>query len=69
LSRVARHAGEEAGAFAIQVDIVVDEERVARADAVFLTATDKQRQKDPAQRELTFLFIKATRPGQARTRR
>src|SRR4051794_34059607 len=42
--RIIAHAGEEAGGFAPEADIVIDEMRVVRADAVFLTPTDKFRQ-------------------------
>jgi hypothetical protein len=48
MSRVARHVGEEAGSFATELDIVMAEDRVVRADAVFLTAADKQRQTEAA---------------------
>jgi Uma2 family endonuclease len=60
MSRVALHAGEAAGSFATEVDIVVDEDRVARADAAFLTPADKQRQRETA--------LAAGRKDLARTR-
>jgi len=60
MSRVALHIGEDAGSFATEVDIVVDEDRVARADAAFLTPADKQRQREAA--------LAAGRQDLARTR-
>ncbi len=48
ISRVVLHIGEEAGRFATEVDIVVDEDSVARAYAAFLTPADKQRQREAA---------------------
>ncbi len=48
ISRVVLHIGEEVGSFATEVDIVVDEDRVARADAAFLTAAEEQRQREAA---------------------
>jgi Uma2 family endonuclease len=60
ISRVVLHTGEAAGSFATEVDIVVDEDRVARADAAFLTPADKQRQRDAA--------LAAGRKDLARTR-
>ena len=58
--RITVHTGEGAGSFATEVDIVVDEDRVARADAAFLTPADKQRQRDAA--------LAAGRKDSARTR-
>ncbi len=58
--RVVARIGEEAGSFATEVDIVVDEDRVARADAAFLTPADKQRQREAA--------LAAGRKDLARTR-
>ena len=46
--RVTTHVGEEAGSFATEVEIVVDEDRVARADAVFLTPVEERRQREAA---------------------
>jgi Uma2 family endonuclease len=46
--RVTTHIGEAAGSFAPEVDVVVDEDRVARADAVFLTPDQKLRQREAA---------------------
>jgi len=60
ISRVVLHTGEAAGSFATEVDIVVSEDRVARADAAFLTPADKQRQRDAA--------LAAGRKDLARTR-
>jgi len=45
---VTSHVGLKAGRFASEVDIVVDEIRVARADAVFLTPAEKRRQEQAA---------------------
>jgi Uma2 family endonuclease len=45
---VTAHAGLKAGSFAPECDIVVDEDRVARADAVYLTPTQKQLQEKAA---------------------
>jgi Uma2 family endonuclease len=46
--RITRHVGEEVGSFATEVEIVVDEDRVARADAVYLTPAEEQRQREAA---------------------
>jgi Uma2 family endonuclease len=46
--RVVRHIGEEIGSFASEVEIVVDEDRVVRADAVFLTPAEEARQREAA---------------------
>lgn len=46
--RVIAHVGEKVGSFATEVEIVVDEDRVVRADAVFLTPAEKQRQRRAA---------------------
>src|SRR5579862_2711709 len=45
---VTTHIGLKAGSFSTEVDIVVDEHRVARADAVFLTPDSKKRQTQAA---------------------
>jgi Uma2 family endonuclease len=45
---VMQHIGRKAGGFAAEVDVVVDEDRVVRADAVFLTVAQKKRQKAAA---------------------
>src|SRR5450759_3157408 len=50
MSLVKAHATESGfpGSFAPEVDIVIDEQRVLVADAVFLTPSDKQHQQDAA---------------------
>jgi hypothetical protein len=69
------HIGLKAGRFATEVDIVVDEIRVARADAVFLTPAEKRRQvkaalsagfKDPRRTRILIpptLIIECVSPG------
>jgi hypothetical protein len=69
------HIGLKAGSFSTEVDIVVDEIRVARADAVFLTAAEKRRQakaalsagyKDPRRTRILIpptLIIECISPG------
>jgi Uma2 family endonuclease len=42
------HIGEKVGSFASEVEIVVDEDRVVRADAAFLTPEEELRQRDAA---------------------
>ena len=46
--RVTRHIGEEAGSFAAEVDIIIDDCRIARADAVFMTLAQETRQNEAA---------------------
>ena len=46
--RITSHVGEKAGSFAPECDIVVDEDRVARADAAYLTPAQKQLQEKAA---------------------
>jgi Uma2 family endonuclease len=48
MRQIEDHIGSEAGSFAPEVEIVVDEDRVARADAAFLTPTEKRRQNKAA---------------------
>jgi len=76
ISRVVGHIGEGAGSFATEVEIVVDEDRVARADAAFMTASEEQRQqsaalaagrKDPERTRILIppsLIIECVSPGQ-----
>src|SRR3982751_5119132 len=45
---VISHIGLKAGSFSTEVDIVIDDIRVARADAVFLTPAEKRRQEQAA---------------------
>jgi hypothetical protein len=45
---VISHIGLKAGSFSTEVDIVVDDIRIARADAVFLTPAEKRRQEQAA---------------------
>jgi Uma2 family endonuclease len=48
LFRVVRHIGDEIGSFATEVEIVVDEDRVLRADAAFLTLSEERQQQAAA---------------------
>jgi Uma2 family endonuclease len=48
IHRVTIHIGEEVGSFATELEIVVDEDRVVRTDAAFLTPAEEQRQKAAA---------------------
>jgi Uma2 family endonuclease len=75
MNRVAAHIGEEAGSFASEVEIVVDEHRVVRADAAFLTPAEEKRQriaavaagrKDPDRTRILIpptLIIECVSPG------
>jgi Uma2 family endonuclease len=74
ISRVVLHIGEGAGSFATEVEIVVDEDRVARADAAFMTASEEQQQKaavaagrkDPERTRILIpptLIIECVSPG------
>src|SRR5882757_6669745 len=40
--RVTTHIGEQAGSFGTEVEIVIDEDRVVRTDAAFLTPSEEQ---------------------------
>lgn len=46
MHRVLLHVGEEMGGFATELEIVVDEARVARSDAAFMTPADLLRQRE-----------------------
>ena len=48
IHRVTLHIGEGVGSFATELEIVVDEDRVVRADAAFLTPAEERRQKAAA---------------------
>ena len=48
MSRITNHIGESVGSFATELEIVIDEDRVVRADAAFLTPDEEQRQKTAA---------------------
>jgi len=75
ISRVVLHIGERAGSFATEVEIVLDEDRVVRADAAFLTPAEEQRQqqaalaagrKDPVRTRILIpptLIIECVSPG------
>ena len=58
--RATLHVGEEAGSFAAAVEIVLNDDRVVRADAAFLTAAEERRQREAA--------LAAGRTDPARTR-
>ncbi|HET6249006.1 MAG TPA: Uma2 family endonuclease [Tepidisphaeraceae bacterium] len=45
---ITTHIGMKAGSFATEVDIVIDEDRVVRSDAAFLTPEQKRLQKQAA---------------------
>jgi Uma2 family endonuclease len=45
---VTSHIGLKAGSFSIEVDIVIDEDRVVRSDAAFLTPEQKELQRQAA---------------------
>jgi hypothetical protein len=73
--RVIVHIGEKAGSFATEVEIVLDEDRVVRADAAFLTPAEEKRQekaavaagrKDPVRTRILIpptLIIECVSPG------
>jgi Uma2 family endonuclease len=75
ISRVVLHIGEKAGSFATELEIVLNEDRVVRADAAFLTPAEEQRQqeaalaagrKDPARTRILVpptLIIECVSPG------
>jgi Uma2 family endonuclease len=75
INRVVQHIGEDVGSFAPEVEIVVDEDRVVRADAVFLTPAEEKRQekaalaegrKDPEKTRILIpptLIIECVSPG------
>jgi Uma2 family endonuclease len=75
IHRVVVHIGEEVGSFAQEVEIVVDEDRVVRADAAFLTPAQESRQrkaalaagrKDPERTRILIpptLIIECVSPG------
>src|ERR1700722_16679846 len=48
IHRITNHIGEDVGSFATELEIVVDEDRVVRADAAFLTPDEEQRQRTGA---------------------
>ena len=48
MSRVTALIGEEVGSFATEVEIIVDEDRVVRADAAFVTPAEEQKQVNEA---------------------
>lgn len=50
MSRVVAHVGEQAGSFAPEVEIVIDEDRVVRVNAAFLTPQDEALQDQAAMR-------------------
>jgi Uma2 family endonuclease len=78
MSRVTAHVGEAAGSFATGLEIIVDEDRVVRADAAFLTPAEEQRQQaaalaagreDPDRTRILIppaLIIKCVSPGHER---
>ena len=75
MTRVTSHIGDDAGSFAPAAEIVVDEDRVARADAVFMTPAEEKRQeaaaraagrKDPDRTRILIpptLIIECASPG------
>jgi Uma2 family endonuclease len=48
MTRVTNQVGEAAGNFSIEAEIIVDEARVARADAAYLTIAEETRQSEAA---------------------
>ena len=73
--RVTTHIGEGAGSFGTEVEIVIDEDRVVRTDAAFLTPSEEERQhqaalaagrKDPERTRILIpptLIIECISPG------
>jgi hypothetical protein len=73
--RVTKHIGEEPGSFATELEVILDEDRVIRADAAFLTPAEERRQeeaavaagrKDPARTRILIpatLIIECVSPG------
>jgi Uma2 family endonuclease len=60
MHRITMHVGDAAGNFALQVEIIINETMLARADTAFLTPLDEVRQAKAA--------LAAGRPDPARTR-
>lgn len=75
IQQVIAHVRRAAGSFSVEVDIVLDEQRVARADAIFLTPSQKRQQnaaaiaaggKDPKRTRVVIppaLIIECVSPG------
>ena len=75
IRQVEKHIGDDSGSFGTEVEIVIDEGRVVRADAAFLTLAEERRQaraaraagrKDPERTRILVpptLIIECVSPG------